>query len=531
MAESVVLIRPLASLPVTATGSTADPGKRVAFQRLVDSGWDRAAAEAEVTRADRATWGMGQAETRHEFWQAYSQDFAGDEAGKIFLDLVEGGKYNVEWAGKLAHAIADSDASTTLEQRQSFFDEHAAGPVCQYHANKVTALELFRQEAARTDPARAAALVGGFLKEVGRPESCERALKDYSALGLSDPGKRTRYFDLGARGYSGEWTSRMMHELDRPLGDTTLEQRDQLMRELEKLPSLQQHQSKLDSLQLVADRMQNGQDFETARKQVLDYLGRSGPLGGRPSDFREFRLHEPERQETYLKCLEVGMSALFAGQATDKVCQQAGSATTKIEALGELMKSHGPALQLHKNKLAALDAMSGRVQHGQSVETARDEVDNLLSRMPATAPTAAVESALQASTAPTSEQQLDRFSQFLAQGLSPQAAAQGLNHFSQQGREKVPGAAPAFANLMRDRSDPEEVGAMAKGFDSLVGRGVKPEQAADLLERNQDAVVAGHLESLMEQLEPERNLVVREGRGFVDVANVRVRTRVAPSHS
>ncbi len=537
MPESGVLIRSLGNLPVTAAGSnpgsSADPAveamKQVALQRMLESGLDRPSAEAELTRADRATWGIGLAENRREFWQAYSEHFATGEAGKIFVELADGGKYNVEWAGKLAHAIADSDSSTTLEQRRNFFAEHASGPVCQFHGNKVAAMELFRQEAARTDPARAASTVGGFLKEVGRPEECERALKDYAPLALAEPERRARYNDLRARGYSGDWLSRMMLELDKPMGDTTREERDALMSDLEKLPSLQQHQSKLDSLQLVADRMQNGQDFQTARQQVMDYLSRSGPLGGRPVDFREFRLHESERQEVYLKCLEVGMSGLFAGQATDKLCNQPSSipATKKVEALGELMKSHGPALQVHKNKLAALDAMSGRVEQGQSVETARDEVNNLLSRMPAAAP-AAVESALTASTTPTPEPVLERFSQFLQQGLSAQAAAQGLSQFSQQGREKVPGAAPAYADLMRDRSDPQEVGAMASGFDNLLGRGVKPERAADLLERNQDAVVAGHLDSVLEQLQPDdRNPVIREGPGFVDVANVRVRTRIS----
>ncbi len=534
MPESGVLIRPLASLPLTAAGSSTDPAveafKRTALQRMLDAGLDRPSAEAELDRADRATWGIGQAESRREFWQVYSEDFATGDAGKVFLELADGGKYNVEWAGQLAHAIADSDSSTTLEQRRNFFAQHAAGPVCQYHGNKKTAMEIFRQEAARTDPAQAASQVGSFLKDVSRPEECERALKDYGPLGLAEPERRARYFDLRARGYSGEWTSRMMLELDKPMGDTTREQRDGLLRELEKLPSLQQHQSKLDSLQLVADRMQNGQDFQTARQQALDYLGRSGPLGGRPVDFREFGLHEPERQEVYLKCLEVGMSALFAGQATDKLCRQPRStpATRQVEALGELMKSHGPALQVHKNKLAALDALSGRVEQGQSVDAARDEVNNLLSRMPAAAPTA-VESALAASTAPTPEPVLDRFSQFLEQGLSPQAAAQGMSQFSQQGREKVPGAAPAFTDLMRNRSDPQEVGAMASGFDSLLERGIKPERAADLLARNKDAVVAGHLDSVLEQLQPDdRNLVIREGRGFVDVANVRVRTRTIP---
>lgn len=527
MPESGVLIRPLASLPFAAAAQPAEQAyRRASLQRKLEAGQDRPAAEAELARADRVSQGLSRDESRNEFWETYADNFATGEAGNVFLDLIEEKGYNVEWAGKLTHAIADPDPHSTLEQRRSFFTQHASGPVCQSHGNKVSALELFRQEAARTDAAGAADQVGGFLKEVGRPDDCERALKDYAPMGLADPDRRAQYFDLRARGYSGEWTSRMMGELDKPVGDTTRAQRDDLMKELEKLPSLQQHQSKLESLQLVADRMQNGQDFPSARQQVLDYLGRSGPLGGRPVDFREFRLHEPERQEVYLKCLEVGMSALFAGQATEKLCPQPGAAQ-KVAALGELMKSNGPALQTHKNKLAALDAMSGRVQQGQSVETARDEVNNLLSRLPAAAPEA-VESALSASTAPTPEPVLDRFSQFLQQGLSAQAAAQGMNQFSQQGREKVPGAAPAYADLMRDRSDPQEVGAMATGFDSLLGRGVKPEQAADLLARNQDAVVSGHLDEVMAQLEPERNLVVREGRGFVDVANVRVRMRTFP---
>lgn len=526
MPQSDVPIRPLASLPLPASGSSGEPAiapfQRAATERLLEAGLDRPAAEAELKRADRATWKIGSAESRQEFWRAYSEEFAGTEAGKDFLELVDR-EYNIAWAGKLAHAIADPDASTTLEQRRSFFAQHASGPVCQFHGNKRGAMELFRQEAARTDPAGASSLVGGFLKEVARPEECERALADYGPLGLAQPERLAQYADLKKRGYSGEWLSRMMLELDKPMGDTAREQRDQLMQELEKLPSLQSHPKKLESLELVADRMKSGQDFQTARQQVLDYLGRAGPLGGRPSDFREFRLHEPERQQVYLKSLEIGMSALFAGQATDKLCSRPGGAQ-KLKALGDLMQGHGQALQLHKNKLAALDAMSSRVEHGQSLEAARNEVDNLLSRMPSAVP-AAVEGALAASTTPTSEQQLDRFSQFLDQGLTPQAAAQGMSQFSQHGREKVPGTAPAFVNLMRDRSDPEEVSAMARGFNSLLKRGVNPERAADLLERNQDAVVAGHLDSILANVEPDRPLIVREGPGFVDFGPVRVRTR------
>lgn len=536
-----MIIRPLTSLPVAATGSTADPViegcKRAALQRKLEAGLDRSQAEAEMVRADRVTWSIGLAESRREFWQAYSEEFATGEAGKVFLELVDGSfnskagvgqRYSVEWAGKLAHAIADPDKSTTLSQRRDFFADLAARPVCQYHGDKKSAMELFRQEAARTDPTRAASLVGDFLEGVARPEACERALQDYRSLGLAEPDRRSQYFELMGRGYSGEWISRMLSELEKPLGDSSLAQRQELLQELEKLPSLKQHQSKVDSLELVADRIRDGLEFGAAHQEVLDFLSHSGPLGGRPVDFREHRLHEPERQEAYLKSLKLGMSALYAGQATETVSQPAGSTPSgqQLDALGELVEDHTQALQLHRNKLAALAAMRGRLEHGQSLEAARDQVSDMLSRMP-TASSEAIESALSASTAPTPAPVLDRFSQWLEQGLSPQAAARGLSHFSEQGRERIPGTAPAYTDLMRGRSDPEEVEAMASSFERLLGRGVRPEKVAELLARNQEAVVAGHLDSVLAHVEPDRPLNVREGPGFVDFGSVRVRTRTS----